>query len=94
MTVSSCIPRLLPSLATAAVAEDRRGDAPDPRIEEVLRRLRWISGIAFVGLIVFLALFDSIVRAFFNDAFRVDATFLPALIGAVLTMLALARPRK
>lgn len=90
MTVSSCIPRLLPSLATAAVSDDDR----DPRIEEVLRRLRWISGVAFVGLIVFLALFDSIVRAFFNDAFRVDATFLPALIGAVLTMLALARPRK
>lgn len=93
MTVSSCIPRLLPSLATAAVADDHRGDQ-DPRVEDVLRRLRWISGIAFVGLIVFLAVFDSIVRAFFNNAFRVDATFLPALIGAVLTMLALVRPRK
>lgn len=74
--------------------EDRRADAPDPRIEEVLRRLRWISGIAFVGLVIFLAVFDSVVRAFFNHAFRIDATFLPALIGAVLTMLALARPRR
>ena len=68
------------------MADERRDDgrADESRLR---RRLRFVSGIVILGLVVLLVVVDTFGRLLVDRDFRVSDLFLGTLTGALLLLL-------
>jgi hypothetical protein len=67
--------------------EDHTPGGPPPDV--LFRRLRAVSVIVILGLIVFLVVVDALGRLIVDPSFRVSEVFLGTLVGALTLALGL-----
>lgn len=61
----------------------------DERPDRLIQRLRGVSIVVILGLLVFIVVVDSLGRLLLDPSFRVSEIFLTALLGALTLALGL-----